>query len=79
MGIKAVSLTSNGQGTFSSDKQIISSVLFEYASYGAYIHYFETTNMKKSSFTNLFVLKEENKEIAKEKNITNDDLLYLDG
>ena len=58
MGIKAVSLTGIGQETSSSNKQMISSVIFEYASYGAYIHYFATTKMNKSIFTDLFVLKE---------------------
>ena len=77
VGLKAVSLTGIGQERSSKDKQILSSVLFEYKPFGAYIHYFATTAMKKSTFKDLFVLKEEKKKIAKENNITNENLLNL--
>ena len=40
------------------EKPIISSVLFEYTQHGALIHYFATISMKKSSFTQQFVLEE---------------------
>ena len=77
VGLKAVSLTGIGQERPSKDKQILSSVLYEYKPFGAYIHYFATTAMKKSTFKDLFVLKEGKKNIAKENNITNENLLNL--
>ena len=52
--------------TATREKAIISSVLFEYTSHGALIHYFATTSMKKSSFTKQFVIAE-----LKDNNIKN--------
>ena len=46
------------------EQTIISSVLFEYNKHGALIHYFATTSMKKSSFTQQFLLEE-----AKDNNL----------
>ena len=63
VGLKAVSLTGIGQERSSKDKQILSSVLFEYKPFGAYIHYFATTAMKKSTFKDMFVLKEEKRKL----------------
>ena len=59
-GIKALSLTCDEESppSIKRKKRIISSVIFEYQPYGAYIHYFETTDMKQSTFKKLFVIKE---------------------
>ena len=59
-GIKALSLICEEAKYHHSTREqtIISFVLFEYNQHGALIHYFETTSMKKSSFTQQFVLEE---------------------
>ena len=59
-GIKALSLTCDEESPPSTKrkKRIISSVIFEYQPYGAYIHYFATTDMKQSTFNKLLVIKE---------------------